>query len=100
MIRRIHKKNIKDLKLRKKYLKVELKCKFLKIFLQNRFLNKKIRSKIFLKRKKIKISIVKICNRCVITGRRKGIIRSFKISRIIFKSLVTKGLLIGVKKIS
>lgn len=100
MIRRIHKKNIKDLKLRKNFYKIELKYRFFKIFLHNRFLNKKIRSKIFLKRKRIKISFVKICNRCCFTGRQKGIIRSFKISRIIFKTLVTKGLLIGVKKIS
>lgn len=99
-MKRIHKKVIKDLKLRRTFVKKEFKSKFFKMLLHNRFLCRNIRRRIFIKSQRIKISIVKICNRCVFTGRSKGIIRLFKISRIVFKNLVTRGLLIGVKKIN
>jgi small subunit ribosomal protein S14 len=42
--------------------------------------------------------ITKIRNRCVLTGRSRGIVKDYKISRLTFKELAGSGLLVGVKK--
>ncbi len=43
-------------------------------------------------------SPVRLHNRCSITGRPKGYIRQFGISRIQFREMASKGLIPGVKK--
>ena len=43
-------------------------------------------------------SKVKVRNRCVLTGRPRGVYNYFKISRIMIRELVSKGLLPNVKK--
>lgn len=43
---------------------------------------------------------VRLHNRCKLTGRPKGYIRQFGISRIQFRELASKGLIPGVKKAS
>jgi small subunit ribosomal protein S14 len=48
----------------------------------------------------IKSSLVRIKNRCVLTGRAKGICTDFKISRIKLRELTLDGLINGVKKAS
>ena len=45
-------------------------------------------------------STVRIHNRCMITGRPKGYMRQFGISRIVFREMASKGLIPGVKKAS
>lgn len=45
-------------------------------------------------------SPVRLHNRCSITGRPKGYIRLFGISRIQFREMASKGLIPGVKKAS
>ncbi len=45
-------------------------------------------------------SPVRLHNRCKITGRPKGYIRQFGISRIQFREMASKGLIPGVKKTS
>ncbi len=45
-------------------------------------------------------SRVRLHNRCLLTGRPKGYIRQFGISRISFRELASNGLLPGVKKAS
>jgi small subunit ribosomal protein S14 len=45
-------------------------------------------------------SKVKVRNRCVLTGRSRGVYNFFKISRIMIRELVSKGLLPGVQKAS
>ena len=45
-------------------------------------------------------SPVRIHNRCSLTGRPKGYIRQFGISRIQFREMALKGLIPGVKKAS
>ncbi|WP_185861949.1 30S ribosomal protein S14 [Blattabacterium cuenoti] len=45
-------------------------------------------------------SPVRLRNRCSITGRCRGYMRKFGVSRIIFRSLVSQGLIPGVKKAS
>jgi len=45
-------------------------------------------------------SRVRLHNRCKITGRPKGYMRQFGISRIQFREMVSQGLIPGVKKAS
>lgn len=45
-------------------------------------------------------SPVRLHNRCSITGRPKGYMRQFGISRITFREMALKGLIPGVKKAS
>lgn len=45
-------------------------------------------------------SKVRLHNRCLITGRPKGYIRQFGISRIQFREMASHGLIPGVKKAS
>ena len=43
---------------------------------------------------------IRLRNRCKITGRPRGYIRQFGISRITFREMASKGLIPGVKKAS
>lgn len=45
-------------------------------------------------------SPIRLHNRCNLTGRPRGYIRQFGISRIVFRELASKGLIPGVKKAS
>ena len=45
-------------------------------------------------------SPVRMHNRCLITGRPKGYIRQFGISRITFREMASQGLIPGIKKAS
>lgn len=42
----------------------------------------------------------RVYNRCAVTGRKRGYIRLFGLSRIAFREMANKGLLPGVKKAS
>lgn len=43
---------------------------------------------------------IRLRNRCMITGRPRGYMRQFGISRITFREMASKGLIPGVKKAS
>ncbi len=43
---------------------------------------------------------IRLHNRCLLTGRPKGYIRQFGISRITFREMASNGLIPGVKKAS
>lgn len=45
-------------------------------------------------------SPVRMHNRCKITGRPKGYMRTFGISRVMFREMANKGLIPGVRKAS
>lgn len=45
-------------------------------------------------------SPVRISNRCIITGRSRGVYRKFKLSRINIRESALKGILHGIKKSS
>lgn len=45
-------------------------------------------------------SKVRLKNRCAITGRGKGYIRYFGVSRLVFREMALSGLIPGVKKAS
>jgi len=46
------------------------------------------------------ISFVKVSNRCVLTGRSRGVLNRFKMSRIMFRMYAHQGLINGVVKSS
>ena len=43
---------------------------------------------------------VRLHNQCMLTGRYKGYMRQFGVSRIVFREMASKGLIPGVKKAS
>jgi len=45
-------------------------------------------------------SLVRVRNRCVLTGRSRGILRKWRLSRIQFRELAAQGRLLGVSKSS
>ncbi|MFO7370149.1 MAG: 30S ribosomal protein S14 [Bacteroidales bacterium] len=45
-------------------------------------------------------SPIRLHNRCKLSGRPKGFMRQFGVSRIVFRELASKGLIPGVKKAS
>jgi small subunit ribosomal protein S14 len=91
-----------DNKYRKLYHRFEKNKKELKSIFQNRLINSKLRFSAF---KKLNIinyssSIAKFKNRCLITGKSKGILRNFKISRIKFREFASNGDISGISKSS
>lgn len=60
----------------------------------------KISGLFFPSSKRRKISLVKIKNRCVLSGRAKSVFRFYKVSRICFRELASNGLIPGVAKSS
>ena len=53
-----------------------------------------------LQQKKKNASYIRLHNRCSITGRPKGYMRQFGLSRIQFREMASAGLIPGVKKAS
>jgi small subunit ribosomal protein S14 len=72
----------------------------LKSIQQNRSLPPKLRffAQTQLGEQKTKSSPVQVRNRCVLTGRSRGVYNYFKISRIMIRHLASQGLLPGLKK--
>ena len=92
----------RDKKRRKLVSKYELKRLQLKTIIYTHSLPKDVRWNASLKLAKLprNSSKVRIRNRCVITGRSRGVYRLFKMSRILFRQYASSGLLTGVKKAS
>jgi len=93
----------KDLRKRKEYKNKQFYIWKLKSLVNNKILPLRIR----MKNRELLINFVKkheiyqtqIINKCLFTGRSRGIIREFGISRIVFKNLVDKGELYWIKKV-
>ena len=92
----------KDKKRRFLSSKYELKRVLLKSMSRDSFLPKEIRLKCLEKLAELprNSSPVRVRNRCAITGRSKGHLRLFRMSRISFRELAGEGLLPGVLKSS
>ena len=45
-------------------------------------------------------SKIRLCNRCQFTGRSRGFLRKFKLSRLCFREMASQGLIPGVVKAS
>ena len=90
-----------DKERRLKYYKNELNIIALKylinnpvLLLNNNFINKFMLKDSFTNFLK-KNSLNKIVNYCVLTGRSRGVLRKFKMSRLKFKELASKGWISG-----
>ena len=92
--------NYKDYKVRKDVAHYENKRISLKVIQQHLNFSKKKRydAIIQLSKLKRKSSKIRIRNRCVLTGRSRGVFNYFKISRILIRNLAAKGLIPGLKK--
>ncbi|UOF94630.1 MAG: 30S ribosomal protein S14 [Bacteroides sp.] len=80
-------RNIKRINLVEKYSKLRLKLKKMGNY---KALDKLPRNS----------SPVRLRNRCSITGRSRGYMRSFGISRIVFRNMALKGQIAGIVKAS
>ncbi len=97
------KKNLyKDLIRRTKIAKLELKKQNLKYLFKNNQLPFNIRLDAQQKLNSLprNASKVRIKNYCVVSGRSKGVYKSFRLSRIKFRELALAGLLPGIIKSS
>lgn len=96
------KRNINDFKKRLYVYKYDFIRYKLKFIINNTQLHQAIRYKAQFKLNNlIKDSAkIRLRNRCVLTGRSRGVFKRFKISRIMFRELALKGLLLGIRKAS
>jgi ribosomal protein S14 len=92
----------RDKKRRFLYKKYELQRTLLKSIIHDLSIPKKYRLESLLQITKLprNSSLVRIRNRCILTGRGRAIYKKFKISRISFRELALKGMLPGVSKAS
>lgn len=97
-----HNKALKDLKIRQLVQKYEFKRMELKSIFYNQSLPEVVRQEAFAKLDKLpkNSSLTRVRNRCVFTGRGRGVYQLFKMSRLCFRELASSGLLPGVKKAS
>ena len=93
---------LKDANLRTLVARVEYRRLLYKAILQDRSLPQPLRYEFMFKLNKVskKSSAVRTKNRCVMTGRGKGVLRTFKCSRIALRELISKGEIAGVTKSS
>lgn len=93
---------VKDFSRRYTVLKYEKKKRVLKHLVNATWLPTEIKFKSHLKLNKLprNSSAIRIRNRCILTGRAKGVYRKFKITRTKIRTLMSNGTLIGVKKAS
>lgn len=96
------KRNIQDHHRRVLAAKYELRRKLYKAFCKDPALSTEMREKNRYKLSKLprNSSFARVRNRCVMTGRPRGVYQLFRMSRIVFRDLANKGSLKGVKKAS
>lgn len=90
----------KDKKIRYSYLRKEKELGIMRSLVKNEYLPEELRALVYSDLMKEGGVGVKLKNRCIITGRQRGVLRDFKISRMCFKELASKGFLPGIKKSS
>ena len=92
----------KDKKRRKLFKKYEKKRRELKAIIYNKDTSSELRSEAQYKLSKLPkdSSKIRIKNRCVLTGRSKGVFRYFKLSRIQLRQLALEGNIPGYTKAS
>jgi small subunit ribosomal protein S14 len=90
----------KDLQLRKNFLKLEYTLLVLKALALNKILPFSIRNSIFNLINLYTVKSTRIRNRCLYTGRGRGIMTEFKMSRIEFRRFADMGKIPGVRRAS
>ncbi|KAG2672345.1 hypothetical protein I3760_13G035700 [Carya illinoinensis] len=95
-------RNIHDHQRRQMAAKFELKRKLFKAFLRDPDLPAEVREQQQYKLAKLprNSSFTRLRNRCIFTGRPRGVYQFFRMSRIVFRELASRGALNGVKKAS
>ena len=91
-------KLILDKKRRQLLCQKELKYRLWKSMCVNAYFNSHVRA---ISLKQLSSEFIyrsRIVNYCVITARSKGVLRQFKMSRMVFKSVASNGFINGVKK--
>lgn len=90
----------RDKRRRESVVKYELKRVFLKSIFYNCSLEPYIRerARIALMKLPKNSSRVRLHNRCVFTSRSGGVLRFFKVSRMVFRDLSSRGFLYGIRK--
>nr|YP_009867105.1 ribosomal protein S14 [Rotheca serrata]QKG04084.1 ribosomal protein S14 [Rotheca serrata] len=96
------KRNIRDHKRRLLAAKYELRRKLYKACCKDPDLPSDMRDKHRYKLSKLprKSSFARVRNRCISTGRPRSVYKFFRISRIVFRGLASRGPLMGIKKSS
>lgn len=89
----------KDRKVRSKFLNREWKYLGNMLLYMNGYLNGSIGAVVQDNLNNLGVSIVKVNNRCIRTGRVWGVINDFKVSWMELKRLMKTGMLEGVRKI-
>jgi small subunit ribosomal protein S14 len=92
----------KDKKKRALVEKFEVERNFLKACIKNQTLPQSLRYEYTLKLHNLqkKTSATQLVNRCVLSGRGRGVLKQFKLSRIWVRQLLAKGQLQGITKSS
>ncbi|GMY19628.1 ribosomal protein S14, mitochondrial-like [Fagus crenata] len=95
-------RNIHDNQRRQLAEKYELKRKLFKAFLRDPEIPAELREQQQCKLAKLprNSSFTRLRNRCIFTGRPRGVYSFFRMSRIVFRELANKGALQGIKKAS
>lgn len=88
----------KDLKYRNKFVSKELSYILSKSFFENSFLPYDVRLGMYDKMRGVGLLKSRIRNRCIVTGRSRGIVRGYRLSRAIFKEYVRCGKILGVSR--
>lgn len=97
-----YKRHLQDIKKRQNYKIIELDQRLNKVLITY-FISNLLKLIIFknnLEHFKLNSSHVKIKRFCIVSGRSKGVLKRFKVSRIILRELTGKGLFLGLKKAS
>ncbi|KAK0596299.1 hypothetical protein LWI29_014460 [Acer saccharum] len=96
------KRNIEDHKRRLLAAKYEVKRKLYKALHRDVDLPNELREKFLCKLAQLprNSSFTRVRNRCIFTGRPRAVYEKFRMSRIVFRSLASQGMLMGIKKAS
>ncbi|KAL5791909.1 hypothetical protein ACOSP7_000503 [Xanthoceras sorbifolium] len=96
------KRNIEDHKRRLLAAKYEVKRKLYKALHRDIELPNELREKYLCKLSQLprNSSFTRVRNRCIFTGRPRAVYEKFRMSRIVFRTLASQGMLMGIKKAS
>jgi len=92
----------KDKQRRQLFQSNELKRRQYKLIIENLALSAKLRAQAVSSLNNLprSSSSVRLRNRCALTGRSRGVLRKWRMSRVRFRELASQGALLGVSKSS
>ena len=91
---------MKDIKLRKNFKKIEIPISILHCLVTNKIIELKKRIELSTSLYENKINFNKLKNRCLLSGRARGLITNHKLSRIKLKQYQSFAMLSGMRKAS